>query len=325
MLIPTKSFDSKDPHQKSDGKFLLPGSLRRAFSKETDNGKDLWLLEMKYYLAVLNQRQAWEGTGPELSKLHAAVAKLEAERQEKIHSILLAYLPRQRRLSSNCASVHKPVLNQLVNVQMEEKVEEDVKLALRNHTRTLQEGGTAHRSRFINRSRRQDDIIGGFEAPTGFEVLDSPISSSTLASMRIIERRVRTVTGYQGWQTTLAITTVDGFIHLFDLPDGVDTSVAPEKAFYSLWPALPTSENIKEKKPAGRKLLSGLMPAVSLFVPHCSASIELEPSKQNEFEIIESSQAKFGRFGVPKTRQVLLRTRTVEEAQDFINTNLEVS
>jgi len=280
---------------------------------------------MKYYSAMLNQRQAWEGADPELKKLHAAVAKLEAERQEKVHSILLAFIPRQRRLSSNCASVHKPVLTRLVNLQMDQKVEEDVKLALRNHTRTLQEGGTAHRSRFINRSRRQDDIIGGFEAPTGFEVLDSPISSTTLSSMKIIERRVRTVTGYQGWQTALSITTVDGFVHLFDLPDGVDTSAAPEKAFYSLWPALPTSESIKEKKPAGRKLLAALMPEVSLFIPHCSTSFDLEPTKENEFEVIESTHVNFGRFGVPKTRQVLLRTRTAEEAEDFINTNLSIS
>lgn len=284
---------------------------------------DVWIVEMHYRVTVAYQSFAWEKASAELSKLFASMKETECRRRVSVREYLVAFTQRQERLFKVLPDVHTPVLKQLVGRDMDRSsLEGAVQDDIRKRADRLAKEDARMKSQKKIKSPAAvvDDKEGNF-------TLQSPMQSELMCRARVVERKG---TGMMAsWRLSLAVITVDSFLHLFDLPAGkVSLGSAPEVAFQVLVPKveIPSSEALKNKKgtAATTNFIKGwcdlLAPSESMVLPNCSIS---QPKLGRETSSFEVQEAIFNTgaskmFGKTTTKRITLRTINKRETQDWI-------
>eukprot|EP00521_Asterionellopsis_glacialis_P007111 CAMPEP_0195283530 /NCGR_PEP_ID=MMETSP0707-20130614/2048_1 /TAXON_ID=33640 /ORGANISM="Asterionellopsis glacialis, Strain CCMP134" /LENGTH=691 /DNA_ID=CAMNT_0040342713 /DNA_START=170 /DNA_END=2245 /DNA_ORIENTATION=+ len=206
-----------------------------------ENCNDVWVVEMRYRVAVAYQSMAWEKGSSELSKLFSNMKQAECARRVKLREVLIAFLNRQERLFLSLPSIQTPVLKDLVGRQMDrDSIEQHVQNSIRARAQYLQ---TQEQRSSSSPSKTKKDGPGLSSLSTagdgeGDYTLESPLMSELLCKTKVLEVKRSGMMSH--WKTVLAVVTADCFLHLFDLPAGnrVQSGSAPEVAFHSLVPAV---------------------------------------------------------------------------------------
>mmetsp|Transcript_4887 Transcript_4887/g.6907 ORF Transcript_4887/g.6907 Transcript_4887/m.6907 type:complete len:695 (+) Transcript_4887:142-2226(+) len=212
-----------------------------------ENCNDVWVVEMRYRVAVAYQSMAWEKGSSELSKLFSNMKQAECARRVKLREVLIAFLNRQERLFLSLPSIQTPVLKDLVGRQMDrDSIEQTVQNSIRARAQFLQrkEATSGNKSKSkkdgpgLSGDSSSSSVPGA--ASEGDFTLESPLMSELLCKTKVLE--VKRSGMMSNWKTVLAVVTADCFLHLFDLPSGsnhrVQSGSAPEVAFHSLVPAV---------------------------------------------------------------------------------------
>lgn len=116
------------------------------------------------------------------------------------------------------------------------------------------------------------------------------------------------------------MVTVDGFLHLFDLPVPSVSKVTqdPAMAFLELMPdlKLPTQNDVREEKTIlCEETMKDLVPSVSLFLPNCIAS-----ATRNQISDIELTEIDAEKWDGSTIHKQLLRTHARGEVQEWVTT-----
>lgn len=284
---------------------------------------DVWLVEMHYRVAVAYQTFTWEKASAELSKLFASMKETECMRRMNVREYLVAFIQRQERLFVSLPDVHTPVLKDLVGRDMDRSTLEEV---VQNDIRKR-----AERLAREDAKNKTKEVVGkdlaGTNKTDGNFTLQSPMQSELMGKAKVVERKG---TGMMAsWKLSLAIITVDSFLHLFDLPGGkVSLGSAPEVAFQLLVPKveLPTPESLKSKKgiTAATNFVKGwcdsLTPSESLCLPNCTISQQKLGRETSSFDVQEAifNTGASKMFGKTTTKKTTLRTINKKETQDWI-------
>jgi hypothetical protein len=296
--------------------------------------EDGWLIEMYYKSAVAYQRSVFGAAEMELRNLFLEITNLEEKRFQKLHQLMLAFAPRQRRLFNQLPDHLKVVLENLVGLRIDEEslqkiLDESVKDRSRDHLKD----STAHKSSILNRSRvnaqpdAAENELEDMEANFG-----SPFASPMILLSKVVELKP---TGLKSlvntaWKPALAVVTSEGNILVFELAEVAKT---PTEAFKSLYP--PMNFDDPNTWLTGRKaeIIKALTPAVSLKLTR--SSLLLPPMRKSQLEITEEKeQAAPG--GTAKSRfmnavksttqqnKCTLRVSTATEANEWLERTKKV-
>ena len=149
--------------------------------------------------------------------------------------------------------------------------------------------------------------------------LAPPLLSELLCKANVIERKI----GVLGWKTTLAISTADGFLHLFDLSSDlpVQSGSAAEVAFHALCPSIeiPSESSIKGSKSYdfGKKMVECLTPSDTIKLRNCQITFN-DMNGNSTFEVTETNEKTRSVFGKPMTKRFTLRTISRAETVSWV-------
>lgn len=274
--------------------FLSPRSEPSGISN------DIWLVEMRYRVLVAYQSSAWEKAKP--SELIESMMNMELKRRTRLHELLLAFVPRQRRLFSGVTSSQTQILDEITRPKTHEEIKLDIEATVEKHADSLQHSSS--RGNLLSKLPIMASGENAFEMD--IEPLLPPLSSNLVCSSTIMERK----RGWKGWKKALVVVTADSFLHLFDVPSS-ETTQSPEELFLELVPKhnFPTSERLTPQgKPRNR--FQNVSPRKSFFLPKCT----LRPNPDNGREML---CRVVGRFGQSKTQAILLRTGSAKETSEW--------
>ena len=291
--------------------------------------EDGWLIEMYYKSAVAYQRSVFGAAEMELRNLFDEIATLEEKRFRKLHQLMLAFAPRQRRLFNQLPDHLKAVLENLVGLRIDEEslqkmLDESVRIRSRDHLK----GSTAHKSSILNRSRinAQPDSAEN-EVEDMEKTFGSPFASPMILLSKVVELKP---TGLKGlvnttWRPALAVITSEGNILVFETSE---ISKTPTEAFKSLYP--PMNFDNPDTWVSGRKaeIVKSLTPSVTLKLTR--STLVIPPMRKSQLEITEEKQVGAG-GGTAKARfmnavksrtqqtQCTLRLPSATDANEWAN------
>lgn len=261
-------FEEVAGHKKTRGRRKLTTKLKG----ETVALGDLWLWLTLYQEAANSQDTLWQINGAKMGKLRGALTGFERKLSEKLHEVAMQAVRRQREPFSCGSEELDPYLvvsdgwRKLLAVEgmtgthtdhdtLSQVFEEEIK----KRSNSFMINKSTHRSSIMNRSRtffkpgaKRLSLSGHDD-----ELLppDNPVFSKLVAYSQILQRK-----DGQRWVATIAVVTLDKFLHLFDVP-GTDINVQPEVAF-SLMKAGPRQEKAGARQSA-LKASRGVIPALS--------------------------------------------------------------
>jgi hypothetical protein len=270
------------------------------------------LFQTKYRVAVAYQNVAWESGSSELSKLFQRMKDEECRRRTSLRELLVAFVQRQQRLFLSFPAIQNPLLEQLVERQIDPKaIEESVQAAIGAGQITGDFSKNKH-------SNGQGLAKASSEEESDF-TLESPLTSDLICKAQVVERQHLGV--LKGWKASLAVITSDSYLHFFDLPpERVKQGLEPEVAFQSLVPIviIPTWENFTMGKSNFSKGWGDLIsPSESIVLGNCV----IQPRGDSSFEIIETiaTTGASKMFGKTVSRKMILRTPSKMETDEWIN------
>ena len=282
-----------------------------------DNTNDVWLVEMHYRVAVSYQTTAWVKGSSELTKLFASMKDTECQRRLDLREYLVAFMQRQERLFTSLPDLHTPVLQELVERDMDRSaLEANVQAAIRKRAEKLQRESMKNKSKegsqAVEKEKKEENDDGDF-------VLGSPLLSELCCTVRVIERKNFGM--MSSWKLCMAVITTDGFLHMFDVPAGrVSKGSAPEVAFEALTPVVnvPSSETVKAGKSNFIKgWCDNLTPAETLNLMNCRLVFGFDAKTLDVQETtITTGASKV--FGKTTKRKMSLKLLSKQDAQDFM-------
>lgn len=206
--------------------------------------------------------------------------------------MLTAFASKQRQRISSDASAQEVHINR-VHPQIEELIHD--------LTRQMDNRPVVTKSYSFLEVRKFDKLM-----------LESPMTSSLLCASKIIETRTKKggVTRKACWEQTLAVHTVDGFLHLFGVLPSSTQPNSPEEVFLDLVRA-----SKEQKDTSAKDGCNHLTPTESVFLPNCV--VECNPKEKRNFDVREDRAGKFNKIA---TRRLVFRTRSPEETNDWIDT-----
>lgn len=308
------------------------GSPSKTFKEPEDSGDvedclDVWLVEMHYRVAVAYQSFLWEKASAELSKLFGIMKETECQRRMDVREYLVAFIQRQERLYVSLPHLQEPVLKGLVARDMDQStLEEAVQSSIQKRAERL-----AREEAKAKKNSPPPKSLEDADPSEGNFTLQSPMQSELMGNARIVERKGGMMSS---WKLSLAIVTLDSFLHMFDLPSGkagkISLGSAPEAAFQMLIPRveIPTADamNQSNKKSAPvsnfiKGWCENLTPSESMVLPHCSISQPKYGRETTSFEIQEevSNTGASKMFGKTTTKKITLRTFNKKETQEWVN------
>jgi len=241
-------------------------SLKRSPSWGSAPVEDRWLLETNYRAAAAHHARVWNACMGLLTKMIDAVKEMELERCVKLNSILLVALPLERRMLLEMREVHETVVSEFLCIRHDRQhLSESIESMIEHHARLLRHRDSDHRSSILNRSRQLDlDLMMDTT-----EHLEPEATYGITHQAMVVERSV----GLRSWKTTLAVVTVDRFMHLFDvsfIPD-ITVGSSTTEAFDQLLP----NDDFHDGAPLApreEKLLKHLNPVSSVDLRNCRIS-----------------------------------------------------
>lgn len=263
--------------------------------------EDGWLVEMYYRSAVVYQDAVFAVVSNELQNISKQIINFEKERLEKLHQLLLSFVPRQRRLFNALPEQFKAVLDDLVGLRIDEEtlqtlIEDSIKGRSRDHLKK----GASHRSAIMNRSRiSYKDNSEATEMENIESIYGNPFKSPRVLLSRVVGLQSGGLRGMVAatWKEALVVVTLDGNLVLFTLPEGSPTVTSPLEAFEQLRPR--QTSRIEGSAPlidwsmlasSIEKLDKNLMPTMVLSLLHCKISI-FNKAQPRQLQIVEDASA----------------------------------
>ncbi len=263
-----------------DGEGLIVSSVNAPMVKSTFRQlgavEDGWLVEMYYRSAVAYQQAVFGVAEEKFGNITKSISDIEERRFRRLHEVMLAFVPRQRRHLNALPEHFKSVLNDLVGLRIdEETLQSIIDNSILDRSRDHLKRGASHRSAIMNRSKIsksrdiEEEEIERIEA-----VFGNPLQSSGVLLLKVVELQPG---GFMSmvntsWRTALFVVTSEGNIHVFALPDGCsDVDQNPFEAFRALCPATdfdPTTRWLRKEE-----LLRNLTPTVTLSMRHSTFSV----------------------------------------------------
>mmetsp|Transcript_32807 Transcript_32807/g.49456 ORF Transcript_32807/g.49456 Transcript_32807/m.49456 type:complete len:594 (-) Transcript_32807:291-2072(-) len=296
-------------------------------SGDVEDCLDVWLVEMHYRVAVAYQSFLWEKASAELSKLFGIMKETECQRRMDVREYLVAFIQRQERLYVSLPHLQEPVLKGLVARDMDQStLEEAVQSSIQKRAERL-----AREEAKAKKNSPPPKSLEDADPSEGNFTLQSPMQSELMGNARIVERKGGMMSS---WKLSLAIVTLDSFLHMFDLPSGkagkISLGSAPEAAFQMLIPRveIPTIDAVnqsnKKSVPVSNFIkgwCENLIPSESMVLPHCSISQPKYGRETTSFEIQEevSNTGASKMFGKTTTKKITLRTFNKKETQEWVN------
>lgn len=271
---------------------VTPGGTRRK--------RDGWLVEMQYRVAVATENGVWECCKHELAELYESINNLDFQRRNKMQQVLLAFLPRQRRLFLGLPGILEPVLDGYVSYRTDhETLEANVEDAIQKQSQCYLRYEHEHRSSIMNRSRSyKPDLVQ--ETETIDSLFGYPFESSMVRLAKVVERNTGAV--WSGtWKVTLAVVTASRFLHLFEMPESpeMETGISPMEALGALIPPVSDlapanindSSERRQAKNRSAELFKGLSPVVSINL--ANSVLKESPKYPEHLDIIETMPGNF--------------------------------
>jgi hypothetical protein len=289
---------------------------------------DIWVVELRYRMAVAFLSAVWEKCSSELSKLFLSMKDAECNRRNIIKDLMIKAMTRQESQWQELPLLASPVLKDLDEWPTTERkaVEDDVQNSIRERAQNIQRDEAIHKKETqpdaepsdSGLAEAHDDEDGNFE-------LSSPLVSDLMRRAKVIEKRSPGM--MSAWKLSLAVVTLDSFLHLFELPPTckLHAGSAPELAFQNLIPPVlvPSMEGLNEgvRIPTAKHWFDNLVPSESFALPNCVVTLNKDEEKNsNCFEIVETILTSGASKMFTKTvnRKMLFRAITREDAQDFV-------
>ena len=247
------------------------GKPNKKFPKEMPYGGvsadvgDWWMWETLYRAAVKHQETSWNGNYERLQGLEESLRYVQEKHQNKLEKAVLAVMPEQRELFLQGAKAFETALKKTSSNETEEGVKVDresiadeFEAGVQQRSSSLLKRKTFHKSAILNRSRsRYNTAIeqaDSLSSPSNGDVnaKQLPAFGSPVLSKLVLETKVLERWDKAGWMTTIAVFTVDKFLHLFDCED-LDTKTLPQTAFASMFPTTASSRAGVHHQGGGRR------------------------------------------------------------------------
>lgn len=300
--------------------------LVKSTFKQLGGVEDGWLIEMYYKSAVAYQRSVYGLAEMELRNLFQEIVTYEERRFRKLHQVMLAFAPRQRRLFNKLPEQLKAVLENLVGLRIDEdSLQRVIDESVRDRSRDHLKGSTAHKSSIMNRSRvnaiqeAADNEVEAIEKTFG-----NPFASPMILLSKVVELKPTGLKGLvnNAWRPSLAVVTSEGNLLIFET---AEVSNTPTEAFKSLYP--PMSFDNLETWTAGRKveIVKSLTPSVSLILT--KSTIAISRMQKRQLEIAEDKpQGRAGsrimkavKTGGAQQSKCTLRISSAADATEWMN------
>lgn len=265
--------------QKATGKGMNPNAIT-----------DVWLVEMHYRMAVAYLTTVWEKSSSELANLFAGTKEMECNRRFRLRELLNLFTARSERMWTSIPPLLKPAIDDLGGKPIEIKVlEKEVSEKIRAKAQELQKMDEA----IITTDPLNGPGLAGVPEPDENFELQSPLMSDLLCKVEVIWRKSDKIMSV--WKPCLAATTSDCYLHLFEIPahigSTVQTGTSPEVAFQALVPPVevPTEDAVVDgvMPNAGKSWFQDLVPGSSLDLKNSNISFNQQKGNST-FEITET-------------------------------------
>lgn len=250
--------------------------------------EDGWLVEMFYRSAVAYQQAVFGIAENELNNLSKAIINLEERRFRRLHEVMMAFVPRQRRLFTALPEPMTGVLDDLVGLRIdEETLQTLINESIRDRSHDHLKRGASHRSSIMNRSR----ITKSTEAEeTEVEKIESAFGNPFKSSMVLLSKMVELQPGglrgmvNTSWKAALVVVTSDGHFHVFLLPEEKAASAnSPFEAFKCLYPEMELDSPVKWTRKV--EISKSLTPNITMSLKESTFTV---PKMQNrQLQIVE--------------------------------------
>jgi hypothetical protein len=299
--------------------------LVKSTFKQLGGVEDGWLIETYYRAAVAYQKSVFESGEKVLETVYQDIVSLEARRRDRLHQVMLAFIPRQRRLFLGLPEQLKEMLENLVGLQidgdsLQALIDDSIKDRSRDHLRSQFQ----HKSSIMNRSRIQTSAADSNEVQNIESEFGNPFASSMILLSHVLELQPGGLRGMvnKEWKVTLVVVTAEGNFHLFYVPvTTVGANLTPFEAFKKLYPAM--EFGTPETWVQGRKeqIVKSLIPHMTLNLSKCTISIsKLRP---RQFDIVEEREKGAGnRFlnaNAQRQKKCTLRLPSAKETTDWVS------
>lgn len=243
------------------------GKPDKNFPKEMEYGGvnacagDWWLCETLYRAAVKHQAVSWDANQERMESLEDSLAYFQEKHQKKLEKAVLAVMPQQREMFLVGAKAFESALKKTdafsesdaQKVALDhEKMADEFDKGVQKRSATLMQEKSSHKSAILNRSKsKYNNAIEQAESDLAAKPLPafgSPVMSKLVLEAKVIERWHKP----EGWLTTVAVFTVDRFLHLFDCSD-LDTKTLPQTAFASMFPTAASARSNVHHNGGGRR------------------------------------------------------------------------
>jgi hypothetical protein len=263
--------------------------------KQLGGVEDGWLVEMYYRAAVMYQRAVLDAGGIELRRLYIKIVELEETRQRRLHEVMLAFVPKQRRLVLGLPEHLNEMLENLVGLRIdEESLESIIDSSIRERTRSHFRSAYQHKSSIMNRSRLQQDKEEADIEAIELEFGD-PFESSLLRDSKVVELKPGGLGGIvnASWKVALSVITSDGNMHFFELPASAGATMSSQDAFKLLRPSMKFEDAASWVQGRKTDITRGLTPYETLDVSKCK--ITISNMRKRQFDLLEERPGMEGK------------------------------
>ena len=287
--------------------------------------EDGWLIETYYRAGVAYQKSVFETGERVLETVYQDIVLLEERRRDRLHQVMLAFIPRQRRLFLGLPAHLKDMLDKLVGLRIDEDslqslIDDSIKDRSRDHLKSQYQ----HKSSIMNRSRIQTSAADSNEVQNIEREFGNPFASSMILLSHVLELQPGGLRGIvnKEWKVTLAVVTAEGNFHLFYVPAAtIGANLTPSEAFKKLYPAMEFGTPETWMKGRKEQIVKNLTPYMTLNLSKCSISIS--KMRQRQFEVVEEREKGSGnRFlhaNSQRQKKCTLRLPSAKETTDWVS------
>mgnify|MGYP005847141289 CR=1 FL=1 len=233
---------------------------------------DWWLWETLYYAAVTHEESTWEDNKEKMKGLQESLKYFEDKHEKMLREAVLAVMPEQRQMFAIGGRAFEAALQRTVNSSSvaneaeqsslfdHDKFAKEFEQGLQKRSNAYLQAKHHHRSAIMNRARTKynpgTQMAEGIAASTHHKLdeelpaFGSPVLSQLVHRSQVLERWID-----NEWSTTIAVLTVDRFLHLFDCSD-LNTKTIPQTAWACMFPTTATTRTSAHYQGRGRKRAS---------------------------------------------------------------------
>jgi hypothetical protein len=286
--------------------------------------EDGWLIETYYRAGVAYQKSVFETGEKVLETVYQDIVSLEERRRDRLHQVMLAFIPRQRRLFLGLPAQLKEMLENLVGLRIDEDslqalIDDSIKDRSRDHLKSQYQ----HKSSIMNRSRIQTSAADSNEVQNIEREFGNPFESSMILLSHVLELQPGGLRGMvnKEWRVTLAVVTAEGNFHLFHVPVATIGALTPFEAFKKLYPAMEFGTPGTWMQGRKEQIVKSLTPYMTLNLSKCTISIS--KLRQRQFDVMEEREKGAGnRFlnaNAQRQKKCSLRLPSARETTEWVS------